>query len=142
MSWTHQQIVAVFNSTSGHCHICRRRLAFGNYGNVGAAGAWEVDHSVPQAKGGSDRLPNLRPACIPCNRAKQDRSSAAARAEIGFSRAPLSRVARAQKQRENAAVGGILGMALGGFLAGPIGALLVGFAAAAAGHEKRIIDPI
>jgi hypothetical protein len=142
MSWTSMELIYVFRSTSGRCHICGRPLTYNNYGVVGAPGAWEVDHSVPQARGGTDRLSNLKPACIPCNRAKQDRSTAAARAENGLSRAPLSRDARVQRQKENAVVAGLLGVTLGAFLAGPLGALLVGAVSAAAGHEKKILDPL
>lgn len=141
MSWSSMELIYVFRSTSGRCHICRRSLAYNNYGRVGAPGAWEVDHSVPQAKGGTDRLSNLKPACIPCNRAKQDRSTASARALHGFSRAPLSTDARAQMRKENAVVGGLLAGALGGFLGGPPGAILLGALGAAAGHDKGVDDP-
>jgi Homing endonuclease associated repeat/HNH endonuclease len=32
----------------------------------------EVDHIVPAARGGSDRLDNLQTLCVPCNRGKRD----------------------------------------------------------------------
>lgn len=32
--------------------------------------ATTVDHVIPQAKGGTDDLENLRPACLPCNTSK------------------------------------------------------------------------
>lgn len=31
-----------------------------------------VDHFVPRSKGGSDRMENLRPACVSCNQRKAD----------------------------------------------------------------------
>ena len=34
----------------------------------------EVDHVVPRSRGGSSKMSNLAIACIPCNRAKGDRS--------------------------------------------------------------------
>ena len=39
----------VFDRTDGKCHICHRRVAWKNYGEPGARGALEVDHSVPRA---------------------------------------------------------------------------------------------
>lgn len=42
---------AIFDRTQGLCHICRRRLAWSNYGIFGARGTWEAEHSVPQAVG-------------------------------------------------------------------------------------------
>lgn len=33
---------------------------------------YEVDHFIPRAKGGADRMNNLVLACPPCNRAKRD----------------------------------------------------------------------
>lgn len=39
----------------------------------GASGVQlEVDHIVPAARGGSDRLDNLQTLCFPCNRGKRD----------------------------------------------------------------------
>jgi hypothetical protein len=54
----------IFVRTSGYCHICHAKLDFDKYGDVGKEGAWEVEHSTPQAKGGTHHLNNLYPACI------------------------------------------------------------------------------
>jgi 5-methylcytosine-specific restriction endonuclease McrA len=35
-------------------------------------GRMTIDHFMPKALGGSDKLDNLRPACIPCNQRKAD----------------------------------------------------------------------
>ena len=51
---------------------CRKKLAFTNYGRYGKKGAWEVDHSNPISKGGTDYFRNLVPACVECNRSKGD----------------------------------------------------------------------
>ena len=56
--------------TSGYCHICHRKLAFTKYGIVGAKGACEVEHSRPQALGGTHHSNNKYAACISCNREK------------------------------------------------------------------------
>ena len=34
---------------------------------------WEIDHSKPQSKGGSDHLNNLQPLCTKANRQKSDK---------------------------------------------------------------------
>jgi len=60
----------IFDKTNGYCYHCRKKLAWKNYGVVGVRGAWEVDHSNPRAKGGTDYIRNLIPSCISCNRSK------------------------------------------------------------------------
>src|SRR5207249_7028843 len=66
---------AIYDRTSGYCHICHRKLAFYNYGIVDAKGAWEVEHSRPRALGGTHHGNNKYAACIPCNREKGHRFS-------------------------------------------------------------------
>ena len=73
----------------------------------------EVDHSNPRIKGGTDRLSNLYPACVSCNRSKGAASTRYARASSGLVRAPLSYSMREQSMIVNA----IVGAALGGILA-------------------------
>ncbi len=60
----------IFDKTDGCCRYCGKQLAWGNYGRVGARGAWEVDHSVPRSRGGTDYFRNLWPACVACNTEK------------------------------------------------------------------------
>ena len=92
---------AIFKKSAGRHHICRKKLARKNYGVVGARGAWEVEHSVSQAAGGTHHTHNLFPACIPCNRSKRD-SSTKARGQHGYRAAPLSK----EKKTGNAWLGG------------------------------------
>ena len=56
----------VFAKTHGHCTYCNTPIT--------PLGDWEVDHAVPRAKGGSDDLGNLWPACRCCNRLKKART--------------------------------------------------------------------
>jgi hypothetical protein len=58
--------VAVFEKSDGECGYCEKELSFGNRSRQGR-GAWEVEHRVPRAKGGTDHLNNLVAACWPCN---------------------------------------------------------------------------
>lgn len=137
MAFNEEELNRIYERTSGRCHICHKKLAFKNYGKVGARAAWEVEHSNPQAKGGSNRLNNLYPACISCNRSKGASSTASARAKNGKIRAPLSLEKRKEARAENAVAGGALGMIVGGALAGPVGALVVGCVGAAIGHKQN-----
>lgn len=41
---------------------------------VGSSTDFEVDHMVPQSRGGSDRPVNLQIICSGCNREKADRT--------------------------------------------------------------------
>jgi len=60
----------IFGKTDGYCRYCGKQLAWNNYGRVGDRGAWEVDHSIPISRGGTDYLRNLWPACVGCNTEK------------------------------------------------------------------------
>ena len=92
----------IYDRTSGYCHLCRKRLAFKNYGFHGTRGAWEVEHSNPQANGGTHRLNNLYPACTRCNRSKGAASTRSIRSKNGWVRAPLSLTKRTSARAENA----------------------------------------
>jgi 5-methylcytosine-specific restriction endonuclease McrA len=116
----------IYDRTTGKCHICGKKLAFSNYGDHGTRSAWEVEHSIPRAKGGSDHGNNLYAAHITCNRSKQAVSTRAARAQHGRTRAPLSVTRRKKAKAENTAVGAGIGAVVGGVLAGPPGVWIGG----------------
>ncbi len=138
MAYTDETLSAIYDRTSGYCHICGKKLAFTNYGKPGARGAWEVEHSVARANGGTDRLNNLYAACIPCNREKRDGSTRTARAHNGRTRAPLSRERRGAAKTRNALAGGAAGAILGGRFFGPAGALIGGLIGAAVGKSAKV----
>ena len=138
MVYTDEMLSAIYDRTSGYCHICGKKLAFTNYAKPGKRGGWEVEHSVPRANGGTDRLNNLYAACITCNREKRDGSTRAARARNGRTRAPLSRSKRAKQRATNTAVGAGLGALVGGVLLGPPGALIGAGIGAAAGKARKV----
>jgi hypothetical protein len=135
MQLTTKQLRVIYKRTSGYCHICHKKLAFGNYGKQGERGSWHVDHSNPRAKGGTDRLNNLYPACIDCNMDKGTRTTRTARRWHGTKRAPLSVSKRREAKRDAAISQGVAGAILGGALFGPLGA--VAGAAAAAHHGSK-----
>ncbi|HAX41290.1 MAG TPA: endonuclease [Solibacterales bacterium] len=110
----------MYDRTSGYCHICRKKLAFRNYGRYGERGAWHVEHSRPRARGGTDHENNLFPACIACNLEKSTVSSRTARGWHGRRKAPLSRTRRLESKKSAAVTWGMLGAAVG-TLAGPVG---------------------
>lgn len=105
MKRDNETLQKIFEKTDCQCHICRKRLSFRNYGKVGARGAWEIEHSIPRSRGGTDHLNNLYAACISCNRSKGNASTKAARALNGFKCAPLPR----RKKHDNAIAGAGLG---------------------------------
>jgi len=70
MQWDDETLDWVYEKTDGYCRYCEKKLSRLNYASSGDRGAWEVDHSVPLAFGGTDYLSNLWPACIECNRNK------------------------------------------------------------------------
>lgn len=135
MTFDDQRLSDVFDRSGGQCHLCRRKLSFRNYGSLGSRGAWEVDHSNPQANGGTHRLGNLYPACISCNRGKGKRTSRSVRAKYGYGQAPLSTRKRAEVKAENTFIGATSGAMLGLRLAGPPGFLVGGLLGALFGSE-------
>jgi hypothetical protein len=131
LMYSNEQLSRIYDRTSGYCHICRKKLSFINYGRLGARGAWEVEHSIARANGGSSHRNNLYAACISCNRSKCAGTTRSARAANGRTAAPLSRTRRAAKRRENTAVGvgagALIGTALGPggwIIGGLLGALI------------------
>ena len=136
MVFTNEQLNNIYDRTTGYCHICHKKVAFKNYGKFGERGAWEVEHSNPQAKDGTNRLTNLYPACISCNRSKQASSTRSVRAANGKSHAPLSATKRKHAKLGNAVAGSIIGATVVNALIPGLGILgaLVG---ANAGHKKN-----
>jgi hypothetical protein len=136
MAFSEEQLKNIYDRTSGYCHICRKKLAFKNYGCIGARGAWEVEHSRPKSRGGTNRLNNLYAACISCNRSKNNSSTRAARAANGNRKAPLSVSARKRAKTGNAVAGGVFGV-IAGSVFGPVGAIIGGAIGAKLGHKKN-----
>lgn len=137
MRYTSEKVTAAYERTNGCCHICRARLAFSNYGSpLGSRGAWEIDHSVPKSKGGSDHGNNLFAACISCNRSKRAGSTRAARAAHGYQSAPKSAVKLQEERNENALLGSMCGGLLGLFF-GPVGLLVGAATGGIIGYESK-----
>ena len=70
MGFDSKTINYVYEKTDGYCNYCGKKLSFKNYGKPGNRGAWEIDHSKPKSKGGTNYRRNLIPACVACNRDK------------------------------------------------------------------------
>jgi 5-methylcytosine-specific restriction endonuclease McrA len=128
----------VFTKTDGNCHICHGTLSFKDYGSIYASGGWEIDHSVPKSKGGSDHASNLFAAHVTCNRRKRAKSTRDARALHGVVRAPHSQARKQQIQNENATGGFFAGAAAGGLVGGPVGAVVGGILGALLGDSAEV----
>jgi 5-methylcytosine-specific restriction endonuclease McrA len=137
MQYSRQDLHAIYDRTSGYCHICGKKLALSNYARFGDKGAWEVEHSNARVRGGTDRLNNLYPACISCNRSKGTVTTRTARAREDRKRAPLSREKRAAARRENAILGGGLGFLGAAALAGTGWGLVAAAVGAYAGYKRN-----
>ena len=117
------RVQKIYDKTDGYCHICHSKLSFANYGNHGTKGAWHIEHSVPKAKGGSDHLNNLYPACITCNLDKGTQHTKTARRQNGTTRAPFSKAKKERIKNGNTTAGVIIGGILGATV-GPLGAIV------------------
>jgi hypothetical protein len=100
MKISEQNLNAVYDRTSGYCHICGKKLSFCNYGLHGRRGAWEIEHSLARFNGGSDSLCNLYPACIGCNRRKRHFTTRTAAMERPHSSTVISIAAEAGQSRK------------------------------------------
>ena len=131
MRFADDELTDIFDRTDGDYHICDRKLAFGNYGRFGERGAWEVEHSNPKVRGGTNRRSNLYAACISCNREKRDGSTRSARAKYGRTAAPLSANRKNDLRSRNGLIGAALGVAAArALMASPqIALAMVGFGA-------------
>lgn len=138
MAYTKDELHIIYDRTSGRCHICRKKLSFINYGIHDARASWHVEHSVPKALGGTDRLNNLYAACIDCNIEKSTSSTRSARAKYGRTRAPKSRTHRAKARTENTATGAAVGGLIGWLIAPEL--MLVGLVAGAVIGNSAEID--
>jgi len=123
MSYTNEELDLIWEKTNRRCHICRKTIARVNYGTVGRRGSWEVDHSNPRAKGGTDRFSNLLPACVSCNRSKRDGDNRSVRAAHGYRRRPLSAKEAEEARTKNVLAGAAAGSLAGGAFMGPPGAV-------------------
>ena len=108
----------IYDRSNGYCHICRKKVAFTNYGKAGERGSWEIDHSNPRANGGTDRLNNLYPACISCNRSKQHGSTRTERDRYGHTKAPYSRERANEFTENNTWAGAVAGASTGAMVGG------------------------
>jgi len=86
MRYSDETLCEIYYKTDGYCNYCGKKLALGNYGQIGARGAWEVDHSNPKCRGGTDYFRNLVPACVDCNRDKGARTGKSYRASWSWER--------------------------------------------------------
>ena len=125
----------IYKKTDGNCHICHAKLSFSNYAAHGANGSWEVEHSKPKSKGGTDNLNNLFAAHIRCNREKGTLHTRTARSYYGNSRAPLSKNKKQNIKAENTTAGVIIGGLIGS-LFGPGGTIIGAGIGAAIGNES------
>ena len=112
----------IYDRTSGKCHLCHKKLSFTNYGRDSAKGAWEVEHSIARANGGTDHLNNLVAVCIACNRSKGTYTTRTARSWNGHTKAPMSKQRKSQARRKNALAGAAVGTIIG-LTVSPVAAL-------------------
>lgn len=138
MAFEKVQLERIFSRTSGHCHICWGKLCRKNYGQFGKRGAWEVEHSIARANGGTDHGNNLFPAHIACNRQKGGLTTRTVRNRNGKTRAPMFTMRRDQAQNENTVLGAVFGGLAGLVIAGPLGAAA---GAVAGGKFGRSLNP-
>lgn len=131
VSYTEEELKNMYDSTSGRCHLCGEKIDFDAYPTE-----WEVDHSRPRSKGGTEHGNNLYPAHKSCNRARQNRLASVIRDQNGLSKPPLSRKQRKKKKKDKALTWGGLAAIAGVLLGGPPGAVAAGAIGAVAGHEQ------
>jgi 5-methylcytosine-specific restriction endonuclease McrA len=119
-----EKLNKIFEKTDGHCHLCHTKLVFKNYAQSAKIGKWEIEHSKPKAKGGTDHLNNLFPACVKCNNEKGVLATKTIRARKLVTRAPLSLKKKVKIKEANTLGGAIIGATSGALVGGPIGVII------------------
>lgn len=137
MRFDKQTVSSIYRRTCGYCHLCHAKLSLKYYGQPGKRGAWQVEHSVPRSKGGTNHLNNLFAACIGCNIDKSNWTTRTARGWNGKSRAPLTPAKRKQAKFENGFTGAIAGGIAGVAIAGPFGAIVGAVTGACVGSSAN-----
>lgn len=137
MAKNKEKLSNIFKKTSGMCHLCHKKLVLKNHGEIGARGAWEVEHSKPKSKNGTDHMNNLYPACISCNRSKGNGTNYSVRSKNGVRNAPLSMKKRKRMAYGNIIIGAVSGAYVGRFF-GPTGFLVGGTIGAVFGSELKV----
>jgi 5-methylcytosine-specific restriction endonuclease McrA len=136
MNYTDDQLDRIYRKTSGYCHLCHTKLSRINHGRVGKRGAWQIEHSVPRSKGGTDHHNNLFPACVTCNGDKSNKTTRTARGWNGKKCAPMNPEKRKQAKLENGFAGAIVG-GIAGAVAGPVGIIIGAVTGACIGSSKN-----
>lgn len=70
--WQKAQKVEGYNPSLFRKDCCGAWMAYVKYGDTSNPYGWEIDHVYPQARGGDDRLENLRAMNWRNNRSKGD----------------------------------------------------------------------
>ncbi|MBI5083315.1 MAG: HNH endonuclease [Acidobacteria bacterium] len=140
MSRSKEDLQRIFDRTSGKCHLCHEWLVFENYGKPAAQGGWEIEHSKPKAKGGTDHINNKYAACVQCNRSKGTKTAKSVRAKHGKKKPPLNTKLRQEKMGNRALKGAGVGT-LAGYLLDPTGGILTGVGLVLGGILGRSKDP-
>lgn len=137
MPFSKQQLDSIYRRSTGYCHLCHKKLSRKNYGARGKRGAWHVEHSNPQSKGGTHHMNNLFAACIQCNCDKSNGTTRTARAGNGKTCAPLAPEKRKRAKLENGLAGAIAGGWAGAAMAGPLGGVVGALAGACIGSSQN-----
>lgn len=134
MDRTPERLKKIFDKTDGACHLCHSKLNFSDYGKGIDKNGWEIEHSNPKAKGGTDHINNLYSACKICNLKKGTKSSCSSRKDNGVKGVPYSRKQKNIAKKENTLGGTILGVVIG-LPFGPLGVLIAGAIGGTIGNQ-------